>query len=326
MRDHLANVPRLCISPMSLNIIDAVIELSHDLPNKLAFIPTRRQIDYNGGYVENFTTEGFTQYLKLKKSNVSVIRDHGGPSQGVSEDDGRKSFESDAKNFDIIHIAPWAKYPDYESGMRNTVSHIKEISSINPNVLFEIGTEEAIRKFSLEELRQLINDLKHFNCLEKVLYLVIQSGANIDILNKKNVGNFNLYTLQKSVELCENNGLYSKEHNSDFFTKEDISIRFSNGLSCMNVGPQIAQQETFCYLEEMTKKDFDLFYNRVYESGVWKKWIKDDGFDPTVRKHDLVTACGHYLYKDEVFNKIVEKMDIKHKIINRIKAKILYFL
>ena len=59
-----------------------------------------------------------------------------------------------------------------------------------------------------------------------MLYLVIQSGANIDILNKKNVGNFNLYTLQKSVELCENNGLYSKEHNSDFFTKEDISIRF----------------------------------------------------------------------------------------------------
>ena len=45
---------------------------------------------------------------------------------------------------------------------------------------------------------------------------------------------------------------------------------------------------------------------------IWKKWIKDDGFDPTVRKHDLVTACGHYLYKDEVFNKtLIDKHSLK---------------
>ena len=52
---------------MSKNCIDASIEISneHDIP--LMLIASRRQIDSNesgGGYVNNWTTEKFSEYVK----------------------------------------------------------------------------------------------------------------------------------------------------------------------------------------------------------------------------------------------------------------------
>ena len=139
-------------------------------------------------------------------------------------------------------------------------------------------------------------------------------------------GKFNLDKLKSDIKLCRSYGINAKEHNSDFFTKEDINIRTSSGLKCMHVGPEIIQEEPLCYIEEMTDKDFKIYYNKVFESGVWKKWMKDDSFDPEERKLDLVVACGHYLYEDEAFKEIVSKMNIKSKIIERVQDKIMFFI
>jgi hypothetical protein len=312
---------------MSLNVIDAVIQLSHSITKPLGFIPTRRQVDYSGGYVNEFTTRQFVSHVRAKGGDdVVIIRDHGGPMQGAPDSDELKSFEEDSKCFQIIHVDPWLKYPDYESGMLSTVAYIKHLKSLSSSIFFEVGTEEAVRKFDLEESTALLEDLERFGCLDDVIYFVIQSGANIDILNKKNIGKFDFGRLENDIKLCRSYGVHAKEHNSDFFTREDIDVRFSSGLKCMNVGPEIIQEETLCYIEEMTDKDFKSFYNRVFESGVWKKWMKDDSFSPIERKLDLVTACGHYLYKDDVFKKIINKMDIRSKIIERIQDKIMFFI
>ena len=44
------------IGAMSLNIIDACIEFANEYNRHLIFIPSRRQVDYIGGYVNNWTT------------------------------------------------------------------------------------------------------------------------------------------------------------------------------------------------------------------------------------------------------------------------------
>ena len=76
----------LGVGPMSTNVVDASIEIAnfHDLP--LMMIASRRQIDsldFGGGYVNNWDTSSFSNYIKKKdkKKNIILCRDHGGPWQ-----------------------------------------------------------------------------------------------------------------------------------------------------------------------------------------------------------------------------------------------------
>ena len=72
----------LGVGPMSINCVDASIEIAseHDIP--IFLIASRRQIDsgeFGGGYVNNWTTREFAEYVinKDKKGNIIISRDHG---------------------------------------------------------------------------------------------------------------------------------------------------------------------------------------------------------------------------------------------------------
>ena len=54
------------IGPMSTNVVDAVIEVNNDNNLKIGFIPSRRQVECNGGYVNNWATKSFSKYVKSK--------------------------------------------------------------------------------------------------------------------------------------------------------------------------------------------------------------------------------------------------------------------
>ena len=108
---------------MSLNCVDATIEIADEYKIPLMLIASRRQIDtkiFGGGYVNNWSTEQFSKYVskKTKKKNIILCRDHGGPWQNNFEiekkisldaamENAKKSFEADIKsNFQVIHIDP----------------------------------------------------------------------------------------------------------------------------------------------------------------------------------------------------------------------------
>ena len=57
---------KIFLGPMSKNIVDTVIEYSNAFNLPFTFIPSRRQVEYNGGYVNNWTTEEFVRYVKNK--------------------------------------------------------------------------------------------------------------------------------------------------------------------------------------------------------------------------------------------------------------------
>ncbi len=80
------------IGPMSKNVVDAVIEFNGDI----GFIPSRRQVDFNGGYVNDWTTGEFANYVN---DRVPIERDHGGIGQGYKFDDGFESYLHGAKIF-----------------------------------------------------------------------------------------------------------------------------------------------------------------------------------------------------------------------------------
>ena len=95
--------PKIFIGPMSRNIVDASIEWCNETSNPLGLIPSRRQVEYNGGYVNSWTTKDFSKYIKSKTNKILLVRDHGGPNQGDSPDDGLNSLKED-QNSEYVNI------------------------------------------------------------------------------------------------------------------------------------------------------------------------------------------------------------------------------
>ena len=65
----------LGVGPMSLNIVDATIELSDEYDVPIILIASRRQIDsseFNGGYVNNWSTDAYSEYVNKNCKSNSV--------------------------------------------------------------------------------------------------------------------------------------------------------------------------------------------------------------------------------------------------------------
>ena len=299
------------IGPMSKNVVDAVIEFTEETGNKIGFIPSRRQVEYNGGYVNNWTTEEFSKYVN---GRVPIERDHGGAGQGYVNDNGLTSFKTDAEHFDIIHIDPWKKYSDLNRGIDETIKNMDLIYDINPKVLFEIGTEEAIRKFTPDELMELLRNVSEYDFFENVKYAVVQSGVGIDLGKRINTGKYDEARLSEFIDVCKYWKVLSKEHNGDYLTNQEIKDKFNVGLDSINIAPEFGQLETMCYLEHMGSNIED-YYKICYDSKRWEKWVDID-FIAEDNKEELIKICGHYVLSDKNF------LDIKPNIDDTIRLKI----
>ena len=299
------------IGPMSKNVVDAVIEFNGDI----GFIPSRRQVDYNGGYVNDWTTGEFSTYVN---GRVKIERDHGGIGQGYKYDDGWQSYLHDAQYFDMIHIDPWKEYKNFNEGLKETITTIDYIYGTNPNVKFEVGTEEAIRKFTADELNDLLARLSKYKFFKNIQYVVVQSGVGLDLGKQINTGKFDSHRLSDFIQVCKDWNVKSKEHNGDYLTKNDYQKRFNLGLDSINIAPEFGQLETQCYLDEM-KDDIKDYYKICYDSKRWEKWV-DENFIPEENKKELIKICGHYVFSDPNFLRI--KPNIDNKIKNVIKNKL----
>jgi len=299
------------IGPMSKNVVDAIIEFKGDI----GCIPSRRQVEYNGGYVNNWTTKGFSEYVN---GHAVIQRDHGGAGQGYIDDDGKESFKNDAVFFDLIHVDPWKKYPKFIEGVEETISNMIFIHNINPKIKFEVGTEEAIRRFSVEELDLLLDNLSELSFFDNIEYAVVQSGVGLDLGNQVNTGSYNPKRLEKMIEVCRKYDVKSKEHNGDYLDEQDYKHRFDLGLDSINIAPEFGQIETLCYLDEMGD-DIEEYYQICYDSKRWEKWV-DKNFIPENNKKELIKICGHYVFSDRKFLNI--KPNIDDKIIKVIISKL----
>jgi hypothetical protein len=280
------------IGPMTKNVVDAIVEFCDKTGNKIAFIPSRRQVEWNGGYVNNWTTEEFSNYV----TTLPLQRDHGGPGQGNNDDDGFESLAYDAKHFQLIHIDPWKKYPKFSEGLEKTIEMIKFVYEINPAIIFEVGTEEAIRPFDPDELDRLVAGLQSALPEEvywQIKYLVIQSGTSLKGINQ--TGNYDSTRLVEMIEVAKSYNMLSKEHNGDYIPVEVIKEKFSLGLDCINIAPEFGLIETLTYLKEIKdEKLFERFWQICYDSKKWVKWVSPS-FDPYYNREQLVKICGHYV-------------------------------
>jgi len=296
------NFPKYYIGPMSKNVVDCVIK--HGQKHSIGLIPSRRQVDFSGGYVNGWNTEIFSSYIKKKNSSILLCRDHGGAEQGQVSDDGNKSFETDAQYLDLIHIDPFRVSETIYQAAEKTADMIEKIFEVNPNIMYEVGTEEAIFKYQPEDLNWMLGYLKirlRMEYFNQIKYAVVQSGTRLDLATRTNIGNYNNTRLQNFIEIVKNFDLMSKEHNGDYLTDSfDVEVRFASGLDAINIAPEYGQIESEFYLEMCSKDNalFEQLYEICYNSGKWKKWIPDVS---RVSKSQIVMTCCHYILSDKSF-------------------------
>jgi hypothetical protein len=288
-------LPKIYLGPMSKEIVDVVCGLS-DEGSPIGIVASRRQIESDGGYVNLWSQKSLFKYVKERNSSVILERDHAGPHQGSIEDDGYASLKSDSDNFDIIHIDPWKVSSSVGQAAKLTVDYIRYCLR-NADTLFEVGTEESIRKYSPEDLKFFLSIVKESlgSDFEKILYVVIQGGAILR--GGYNEGYYNEDNFKDMIKVAKEYGLRSKEHNGDYLEVSVIRRKFDLGLDALNVAPQIAYIQSSILWGLLSESDRNTVFSALLKKDIWRKWFPSN-FDATENKEKLFKVCAHYVYSE----------------------------
>ena len=348
----LTNYIRKCstllgVGPMSLNCVDSVIEISNNEKIPLILIASRRQIDskyFGGGYVNNWSTEEFSKYVKNrdKLGLTYLARDHGGPWQsdierkerfGLREamESAKKSFKADIDaGFQILHLDPSIDINGNLS-VDDSLERLFELYDFCCNyakkqgkeIIYEIGTEEQSGSTNTqEELEFTLSKIHEFctkNKYPKPTFVVIQTGTKVKEL--RNIGSLDSsFRVKKEIppeiqipqiiKICNQYQIFMKEHNADYLSDEVLSWHPRLGIHSANVAPEFGVTESKAFLQTLESNGLqdiaDQFLRLSFDSGKWNKWIIKE--NKTSDREKAIIA-GHYNFSNPKFIEIKNKAE-----------------
>lgn len=346
------NCTLLCIGPMSKNCVDATIELADQYKTPLTLIASRRQIDsdqFGGGYVENWNTKDFSEYVRKKDKNKNIIlaRDHGGPWQNELEikqkmklkdamQSAKESYQADIDaGFQSLHIDPSIDIHS-QPNIDKVLDRIYELYEFcwsyaqkkRKDIIFEIGTEEQSgNNNTKEELEYTLEKMKNFCTIEKIpfpTFVVIQAGTKV--METKNIGSFDSpiriendlppeIQIPNMIDICNNFGIYMKEHNTDYLSTDSLIWQPRLGIHAANVAPEFGVAETKAFIKILEDGNYtdllDKFLRISYESHKWEKWMLKNSKASDIDKSII---SGHYVFSSNAFIEI--KNEVSKKITN----------
>jgi hypothetical protein len=303
-------VPKIFFGPMSKIAVDCLVKITEESEVNIGLLPSRRQIEsgkISPGYVNNWTTEAFVDYLD---GRITVMRDHAGPGQGLLYDDGKASIMADIEcGISLIHIDPWKCCNSIEEAVDKTSDLMEFSADISKDVMFEVGTEESISPIKSTELSYFLELLKKKtgDLFSRVVFCVVQSGTSIK--ENKNIGVFNHKRSKAMCDIVRSHGLLAKEHNSDYLTASDFYLRKSSGVDAFNIAPELGVLQTATVLQNLDK--FQLidekksFLEACNASGKWKKWTNRSNLS----LEEISILSGHYNFSTEEWEKCMQKLD-----------------
>jgi len=346
------NCTLLGVGPMSKNCIDASIELAGQYQAPLMLIASRRQIDseqFGGGYVENWTTKQFADYVRENdvSQNIILARDHGGPWQNELEksqalglkdamQSAKDSYRADIDSgFHMLHIDPSVdihSQPDVDQVLERVYELYDFCWSYaqqkNQDIIFEIGTEEQSGSNNTqEELEYTLEKMQVFckkNNMPYPSFVVIQAGTRV--METQNVGSFDSpvrvsyelppeIQIPKMIDICNRFDIFMKEHNTDYLSNESLKWQPRLGIHAANVAPEFGVAETRALITILEQKGLndllDRFLKISYDSGKWNKWMINDSKATDI---DKSVIAGHYVFATN------ECIEIKKEAQNRLKG------
>lgn len=324
----------LGVGPMSLNCVDATIELANEYEVPILLIASRRQIDseeFGGGYVNNWSTSEFASYVidRDKKGKILLARDHGGPWQNTKEKDdnlslrramesAKSSYRADLEaGFQMLHIDPSVDIhgqPDVDEVLDRIFELYEfccsQAQQLRQEVIFEIGTEEQSGSTNTqEELDYTLNAVQYFcnkNKLPMPSFVVIQAGTRV--METRNIGSFDSpvrvadelpaeIQLPKMIEICNRYGIFMKEHNTDYLSDEALQWHPRMGIHAANVAPEFGVTETRALIEILETNGLPNHAERFLKLAYdSNKWDKWMLADTRATDRDRSIIAGHYVF------------------------------
>jgi hypothetical protein len=333
---------------MSLNCVDAVIQIAQLNQLPIPLIASRRQIDseaLGGGYVNNWTTDAFAEYVRSRDSEyVHLCRDHGGPWQGNSEELLSESvamsrakeslLEDITSGFDVLHLDPSVNGSSLTDP--KTVEKLFELyafviesaKSLGREIEIEIGTEQQSGFYTdPTELASLLQEVTGFCNRRKYsypLFCVVQTGTLVKEM--RNIGmtegrrneeydqKYAVESMERAVRFLAGvtriHDIYLKEHNSDYLSDGSIASRRSLGIGGINVAPELGVTETRTLVRLATElglhREVENMLELFYTSGKWKKWLKKES---SSSDFDKCIIAGHYSFATSAFKEIYSRIE-----------------
>jgi hypothetical protein len=325
---------------MSLNTMDALVRMAYRHQRTLMIVASRSQVectDQGGGYVEHWSTETFTDYVRRRDPAhlLRICRDHGGPWQHPAEtaanlDEPRAMASSLASlrvdievGMDLLHLDTSRQgegEADFDSALRRLLllyGECQEFARANGRrVAFEVGLErqgrdaDDPREFR-EKLECIIDGLTRID-LPLPTFVVAQTGTWVVASENRGalvdepavVG----VAVNKLAEACWERGLALKVHNADYLSDPALGALITNGADAINVAPEFGVIETREFLAlldrlglSQERKDF---LQLAHESGAWRKW-----FDGDASNLECAVVAGHYVFATDEFREIKQRAD-----------------
>ena len=357
-----SRIRRLCsrcltmlgVGPMSLNCVNAAVDLSNRFAVPLFLIASRRQVDsleFGGGYANNWDTQTFSDYVlqKDKRDCIILSRDHGGPWQSPHEvtnglglrhalESAKRSYCADIRaGFQLLHIDPSIDI-HFQPSTDDILARIYELydycwsesQRLNKSIAFEIGTEEQSGSIynSLDEFEYVIssvNSFCHKNKFDTPTFVVAQTGTRV--LETRNVGSFDSLVrvkyelpaeiqVPKIVKICENNNVLLKEHNADYLSDSSLRWHPLLGIHAANVAPQFGICESQALASILSSNGLKALRDQFLEIAFKSnKWVKWLLPNTSSTDYDKAILAGHYVFSSPDF------IELRSRIIPELLAK-----
>jgi D-tagatose-1,6-bisphosphate aldolase subunit GatZ/KbaZ-like len=335
----------LGVGPVSKNCVDAAVELSNEHAVPVILIASRRQIEMEalgGGYVNNWSTERFAEYVTDadKRGKVILARDHGGPWQHPAEvakrmslkramELAKESFRVDIESgFEMLHIDPSVDIFNHPS-VDDVLERVFELyefcfetaERVGRKVLFEIGTDEQSGGVQdLDQFEYVLDQTLRFctkHHFPKPTFIVAQTGTKV--METRNVGTFDSpfrmerelpieIQLPRLLGVCERNAIWLKEHNADYLCDESLRWHPKLGVHAVNIAPEYGVVESRTFLDLLEEHgladEAEAFVDLVVESKKWTKWMLPES---TATRRDMALIAGHYLFACSRFLEIKQE-------------------
>lgn len=338
---------QLGVGPMSVHVVDAVIELANETRRPLMLVASRRQIEcaaQGGGYVNRWTSEAFAEYVRSRDTEgwVAICRDHGGPWQSEREardnldsaaamSSAKESLDADLNaGFDMLHLDP--SLDPHSAGLAETpvLDRLTELyehcettaARLGADVDFEIGGEEQSGQAQdLETLDRLLRGITGFcsaRGFRQPLFVVGQTGtlvretANVGTLDDPFRQSSQLpaeIQIPKTLEICRAHGVYLKEHNGDYLSNDALAWHPRLGIPAANVAPEFAVSQTRHILSLCRQFRLAAEADDFLQLAFESgKWKKWMRPDSGATDHERAVIAGHYVYSDPAFVEIFARM------------------
>lgn len=250
----------LCVGAASRRVVEEAAKLKvHQV------VASRRQVDVGGGYI-GMDQEEFASVVKsLSHGATQVVRDHGGPLQGGTDDDGTASFDADVvAGFDALHIDVSAlPTEDQPLALVNLLKRYRTECDV------EIGGERDEQAW--------LNTLLLTACgVDGVrpTYCVLDAGGHIWADRQRGALRppDELRTAVNAIHMLE---VKAKIHNADWAGNRHC---LGNVVDAYNVAPEFGQVEVDALLTVLPFEFADRLLEYAYSSMKWERWFtKDEG-------------------------------------------------